>query len=97
MTNPEISVIIPFLNEAENIPELVAAIEAFAPTLPVPIEVVFVDDGSTDGSGELLSSISFRNFSAQLVRLSRNFGSHPAVRAGFSVAKAPNCVWLGAD
>ena len=45
MTNPEISVIIPFLNEAENIPELVAAIEAFAPTLPVPIEVVFVDDG----------------------------------------------------
>lgn len=97
MTNPEISVIIPFLNEAENIPELVAAIEAFAPTLPVPIEVVFVDDGSTDGSGELLSSIPFRNFSAQLVRLSRNFGSHPAVRAGFSVAKAPNCVWLGAD
>ena len=97
MTNPEISVIIPFLNEAENLPELIAALEAFAPSLDAPFEVVFVDDGSTDDSISLLERTRFRNFSAQIVKLSRNYGSHPAVRAGFSAAKAPNCVWLGAD
>lgn len=97
MNHPEISVVIPFLNEAENIPDLIAAFEAFAPTLDVPIEVVFVDDGSTDESVSILERTQFQNFSAQIVRLSRNYGSHPAVRAGFSVAKAPNCVWLGAD
>lgn len=97
MTNPEISVIIPFLNEEDNLPDLIAALEAFAPTMDVPIEVVFVDDGSTDGSVTVLRSTQFRNFTAQVVKLSRNFGSHAAVRAGFAAAEAPNCVWLGAD
>lgn len=97
MSQAEISVIIPFLNEEENLPELIDALESFAAGFPVPIEVVFVDDGSTDGSVAYLSEHTFENFSAQVVKLSRNFGSHPAVRAGFSVASAPNCVWLGAD
>ncbi|HNY19777.1 MAG TPA: glycosyltransferase [Flexilinea sp.] len=97
MDQPEISVIIPFLNEEENLPDLIAELEAFAPTMPVRMEVVFVDDGSTDGSLALLRKAHFRNFSAKIVKLSRNFGSHPAVRAGFLNAGAPNCVWLGAD
>lgn len=97
MTNPEISVIIPFLNEEENLPDLITALETFAPTMEVPIEVVFVDDGSTDGSVAVLRSMQFRHFTAQVVKLSRNFGSHAAVRAGFTAAQAPNCVWLGAD
>ncbi len=97
MTNPEISVIIPFLNEEENLPDLITALETFAPTMEVPIEVVFVDDGSTDGSVAVLRSMQFRHFTAQVVKLSRNFGSHAAVRAGFAAAQAPNCVWLGAD
>ena len=83
MDQPEISVIIPFLNEEENLPDLIAELEAFAPTMPVRMEVVFVDDGSTDGSLDLLRKAHFRNFSAKIVKLSRNFGSHPAVRAGF--------------
>ncbi len=97
MERPEISVIIPFLNEEDNLPLMAAALEEYIPVLGVPVEVVFVDDGSTDGSCEWLRSAKFRSFSAKLVRFSRNFGSHPAVRAGFMNASAPNCVWLGAD
>ena len=95
MERPEISVIIPFLNEEDNLPLMAAALEEYIPTLGVPVEVVFVDDGSTDGSCEWLRNAEFRNFTAKLVRFSRN--SHPAVRAGFMNASAPNCVWLGAD
>ena len=97
MTKPEISVIIPFLNEEENLPLICDALEEYVPTLGVPVEVVFVNDGSTDGSREWLQQAEFHNFSAKLVNLSRNYGSHPAVRAGFQNASAPNCVWLGAD
>ncbi len=97
MTRPEISVIIPFLNEEENLPLISAALEEYVPTLQVPVEVVFVDDGSTDGSCDWLRNAEFKNFTAKLVSLSRNFGSHPAERAGVQYASAPNCVWLGAD
>ena len=51
---PIISVVIPFLNEEENLPLIAAALEEYVPTLNVPVEVVFVDDGSTDGSCEWL-------------------------------------------
>ncbi len=97
MTKPEISVIIPFLNEEENLPLITAALEEYIPTLHVPVEVVFVDDGSTDGSCEWLKKAEFKNFTAKLVRLSRNFGSHPAVRAGLRYASGSNFAWLGAD
>lgn len=97
MTRPEISVIIPFLNEEDNLPLITAALEEYVPTLGVPVEAVFVDDGSTDGSCEWLRNAQFKNFTAKLVSLSRNFGSHPAERAGVKYASAPNCVWLGAD
>lgn len=97
MNKPEISLVIPFLNEEENLPLICAALEEYLPAVGVPVEVVFVDDGSSDGSCEWLKQAEFRNFSAKLVKFSRNFGSHPAVRAGFMNASAPNCVWLGAD
>lgn len=97
MMKPEISVIVPFLNEEENLPLFCKAMEDYVVTLPVPVEVIFVDDGSTDGSVAFLEGHTFEHFSSKLVRLSRNFGAHPAVRAGFQNASAPNCVWLGAD
>ncbi len=97
MTKPEISVVIPFLNEEDNLPLITAALEEYVPTLGVPVEVVFVNDGSTDGSREWLEQAEFKNYTVKLVNFSRNFGSHAAVRAGFMNASADNCVWLGAD
>lgn len=97
MKQTEISVIIPFLNEEENLPLIAAALEDYVPTLGVPVEVVFVNDGSTDGSADWLRRAEFKNFTAKLVNFSRNFGSHAAIRAGLMHASAPNCVWLSAD
>jgi len=83
---PEISLIIPFLNESETLPALIAEISKFltSPDLPA-IEVIFVDDGSTDASFEILQSATL-TFPARLVRLSKNFGTHVALRAGISIA-----------
>lgn len=97
MVKTEISVVIPFLNEEENLPIITAALEKYVQALSIPIEVIFVDDGSTDNSVNYLKQTTFVNFTARLIRLSRNYGAHPAVRAGFLKASAPNCVWLGAD
>ncbi len=97
MDLPEISVVVPFLNEADNLPAFVKAMDEYLPSVPAAVEVVFVDDGSTDGSVEWLRHAKFEHFSAKLVRFSKNYGSHCAARAGFLNASAPNCVWLGAD
>ena len=97
MTQPEISVIIPFLNEEDNLPIISAALEEYVPTLGVPVEVIFVNDGSTDGSRDRLEHAEFKNYTVKLINFSRNFGSHAAIRAGLMNAAAPNCVWLGAD
>ena len=66
MERPEISVIIPFLNEEDNLPLMAAALEEYVPTLGVPVEVVFVDDGSTDGSCEWLRNAEFRNLETNI-------------------------------
>lgn len=81
--------IIPFLNEKETLPALVDKLTGFfqaTTTLP-PVEVIFVDDGSTDGSAEFLRGISGRlPFAAHLISLSKNYGTHAALRAGISKA-----------
>ncbi len=58
-------------------------------------ELIMVDDGSKDSSWEIMNRIAEKNANVQLVRLSRNFGSHAACLAGFSVAKG-DCVTIKA-
>ena len=94
---PDVTVVIPFLNEAENIPELHGALEAYAADAPFRLEVVFVDDGSTDGSGSAVAALCPAHYEAKLVRLSRNFGSHAAIRAGLTVATGRYTTCIGAD
>ncbi len=85
----QISLVIPFLNEKETLPGLIEKLSRFleaTPKLPA-VEVIFVDDGSTDGSAEFLTNAAGRlSFNAQLLRLSRNYGTHSALRAGISKA-----------
>ncbi len=94
---PDLSIIISFLNEEENIEPLCKCLEIFASQKEYNIEVVFVDDGSTDRSIEVLENQKISNFTIKLVKLSRNFGSHAATRAGLLNASAPVCVFMGAD
>ena len=91
---PDISVIIPFLNEAESLPALLAAIEDYAARQDFSLEIVLVDDGSTDNSVAIIRAAAPKTFSIKLVRLSRNFGSHAAIRAGILHATASNCFWV---
>lgn len=96
--NFALSVIIPFFNEREVIPELVNELNSyFSKNKELRAEVVFVDDGSTDGSLELLEGQNHIFYSAKLIRLSRNFGSHAALRAGILNSSAGVVTYISAD
>lgn len=94
-----VEVIIPFLNEKENIPTLLNAIEDFnALTRDYKLRFVFVDDGSTDGSyEELQKNLPFKNFSAKIIKLSKNVGSHAALRSGIYHSQADFITFMYAD
>ena len=96
--NEGLSIIVPFLNEEDGIELFCSTIDEYVLKLNFPVELVFVDDGSTDKTVDLLGSYAFRNIKkAKLVRFSRNFGSHAAIRAGLQYAGYPVCTWLGSD
>jgi dolichol-phosphate mannosyltransferase len=94
---PLLSVVIPLLNEAENIQALHARLAALAGQLDRDIEFVFVDDGSTDASFTLLRQLRDNDPRVRILKLSRNFGSHGACLAGFAHARGDHVVALSAD
>ena len=84
---PFISLIIPIYNEYEGIPFLVENLNLFfEENKQLKPEVIFVNDGSKDGSVERLEQMQHRTYKAKIISLSRNFGSHAALRAGISLA-----------
>jgi len=92
-----ISVVIPVFNERDNLEPLQARItEALAP-LNIPYEVLYVDDGSTDGSWDTLKRVVATDPHVRLIRLRRNFGQTPALSAGLTRARQPIVVTLDAD
>lgn len=92
------SVIVPFLNEEEGLPLFCRTLDEFAGTLAFPLELVFVNDGSTDRSAEVVEAYPFQQLShVRLVNLSKNFGSHAAIRAGLTQASFDICLWIGSD
>lgn len=94
----KVSVIIPFLNEEENIPALVNALNSFFEgTKDFTAEVIFVNDGSTDGSVNALKQQQHRSYASKLVSLSKNFGSHAALRAGILNATGDVVTFMYAD
>ncbi len=79
----KVSVIIPFLNEEENIPVLMETLSTFfTEAKDIQGEVIFVNDGSTDNSIKILSEKKHIGYSSKLINFSKNFGSHAALRAG---------------
>jgi len=87
LNTPFISLVIPIYNEYEGIPFLVENLnQFFGENKQLRPEVIFVNDGSKDGSVERLADMQHTNYKARIVSLSRNFGSHAALRAGISMA-----------
>jgi undecaprenyl-phosphate 4-deoxy-4-formamido-L-arabinose transferase len=65
--------------------------------LEEPYEIIFIDDGSTDDSFSLLNSLHQADSRVRVVRLIRNFGQHPAVTAGFDVARGDIIITMDSD
>ena len=95
--NKSISVIIPFLNEAENIPVLVSTLNTFFKNSEYQSEVIFVNDGSTDSSLKLLKESAHNSYHCKIISLSKNFGSHSALRAGILHASCDYITFMYAD
>src|SRR5207247_4338887 len=93
----ELSLVVPVLNEREALPALVDEIERACERLGRSWEVIFVDDGSTDGSAELLEQLALDRGPVRLVKLRRNFGKSAALRAGFEYSTGDVVVTLDGD
>lgn len=94
----KLSLIVPVLNEEENIGRLLAAVdEAFAKQPEIGLEIVFVDDGSRDRTFELASQMAEKDPRVKVIRFSRNFGSHAALLAGFERCTGDAAAYLAAD
>ena len=92
-----ISVVVPLLNEEHSLEELHREIAAALESRGDPFEVVFVDDGSTDGSLSVLSRLHDETTNVVVVHLRRNFGKAAALQAGFLVAGGDIVVTIDAD
>lgn len=93
----QLSVIIPFLNEREVLPACCARLRRVLRRLGLSYEIVFVDDGSSDGSAEYLLELLREESGIKLVRLSRNFGKEAAMTAGLEHAAGAAVIMLDAD
>jgi undecaprenyl-phosphate 4-deoxy-4-formamido-L-arabinose transferase len=98
MPAPEISVVIPVFNEEDNLRELGERLIRTLTAMGRPYEIIFVDDGSTDRSWQLLTDLNGQY--PQYIRalqFHRNFGQHQAIFAGFQAARGRVMVTLDAD
>ncbi len=94
---PQVSVVVPIHNEYENLPRLLEAISAALITANIRYEILCIDDGSTDGSGDLLKQIARDRTDLRSVILRRNYGQTAAMAAGFSYAKGQIIVTMDGD
>jgi glycosyltransferase involved in cell wall biosynthesis len=97
VASPEISLVIPVYNESENLPVLAAEIRSAMRSMDRPHEVIFVDDGSDDGSPEVLRRLAREDPAVRVIRQRRNAGQSAALEAGFRFARGAVVVTLDAD
>jgi glycosyltransferase involved in cell wall biosynthesis len=95
MTEPEVSIVVPVYNERDNLEPLVREISAALGARAY--EIVLVDDGSTDGSAEIIESMAAANERLRAIYFRRNAGQSAAFDAGFRAARGAIVVTLDAD
>ncbi|PDS24155.1 glycosyltransferase family 2 protein [Flavobacterium branchiophilum] len=92
-----LSIIIPLLNEAESLQELHSWILKVMTTHQYSYEIIFIDDGSTDASWDIITHLSQTNPNVKGLRFFRNYGKSQALHAGFARAKADVIITMDAD
>ena len=93
----DISVVIPLFNEAESLPELYAWIERVMNENGFSYEVIFVNDGSTDSSWDVISELSKKSDHVKGIKFRRNYGKSPALYCGFEQAQGDVVITMDAD
>ncbi|MBN1918978.1 MAG: glycosyltransferase family 2 protein [Verrucomicrobia bacterium] len=94
---PELSVVIPVYNEIQNLEPLWVELREVLEGLGRPYEVIFVNDGSTDGSEEVIKRLASKHGAVRYVSFERNCGQTAAFDAGFKAARGDIVVTMDAD
>ena len=92
-----VTLVIPVLNEEDSLPPLHAEIAKVVASAPFRVEVVFVDDGSTDKSWATIVTLAAADSRVRGIRFRRNFGKAAALAAGFDAARGGAVLTLDAD
>jgi dolichol-phosphate mannosyltransferase len=92
-----LSVLIPVYNEEQNIKELYSRLKKAQAVFQNPFETVFVNDGSTDATMEILRSLAASDGNLRVIDLSRNFGHQTAIKAGLNFVSGDAAVIMDAD
>jgi glycosyltransferase involved in cell wall biosynthesis len=92
-----ISAVIPTYNEVESLQQLHAELSAVAAAQAYDLEITFIDDGSTDGSWDMIRRLSETDSKVRGIRFRRNFGKAAALRAGFESSHGDYVITLDAD
>lgn len=92
-----LSIVVPVYNNAGTLQELASRVSAALVPRAPNYELILVDDGSRDASWTVIRTIAAANPRVRGIRLSRNFGQHPAISAGFSAARGERVVLMDAD
>jgi len=93
----DISIVIPLLNEAESLPELSAWIDKVCKAHHFSYEVIFVDDGSTDDSWQVIQSLRQQNPCIKAIKFQRNYGKSAALNEVFKAVKGEVVITMDAD
>jgi glycosyltransferase involved in cell wall biosynthesis len=93
----DITVVIPLLNEEESLPELAAWIERIMQENGFSYEVLFVDDGSRDGSWKVIEELAAKNRNLKGIKFRRNYGKAAALNVGFGSAEGEVVITMDAD
>ena len=93
----DISVIIPFLNEDESLPELISWIERVMQANNYSYEVIMIDDGSKDNSWNVVKELSAKNSNIRGIKFQRNYGKSAALNEGFKAAQGDYVMTMDAD
>lgn len=93
----DLSLIIPLKNEAESLPELEAWIRKVCESQGYSYEILFIDDGSTDGSWKVIEGLQQANKSVRAIKFRRNYGKSAALQTGFEASQGDVVITMDAD
>lgn len=96
-SSPDVSFVIPTMDEEDSLDKLHSEISRVCDENAIEREIIFVDDGSTDGSWKVMQSLSVSDASTSAIRFRRNFGKAAALDAGFAAASGKVVITMDAD